>query len=232
MSRNGLSGQTKKIWKSLRNGWKTCLKITPVEKTLVFQTFLPNVSFVSLDILLLSDFLQTFLADAFVKTFFEQNLSIFRRLFCLFFFFSTCQKRKLNLDLYRLKNLIAELVQLGEQRKKECINSLGSKGITPLMACGVSDFDQGASFLLEHGADINIRNNDGKCALTMATLHGNETVMSLLLAADKKCFTALVCVVRFFWSKITSDVFSRRNVTLTTDGFFYFHSWRKKTVSS
>ena len=50
------------------------------------------------------------------------------------------------------------------------------------MACAIDDFEMGACLLLENGADINIHNNDGKCALTMATLHGNDAMISLLLA--------------------------------------------------
>ena len=49
------------------------------------------------------------------------------------------------------------------------------------MACAIDDFDTGACLLLENGADINIRNNDGKCALTMAALYGNDQIISLLL---------------------------------------------------
>jgi len=85
-------------------------------------------------------------------------------------------------DLIRLRRLMAELEEQGSQRKMEVLNSLDAKGITPLMTCAIDDFEMGACLLLENGADINIRNNDGKCALTMATLHGNDAMISLLLA--------------------------------------------------
>ena len=73
------------------------------------------------------------------------------------------------------------MVELGTNHKIEVLNSLAAKGITPLMACAIDNFEHGACLLLEHGADINIQNNDGKCALTMAALYGNNLMISLLI---------------------------------------------------
>jgi ankyrin repeat protein len=85
-------------------------------------------------------------------------------------------------DLYRLNTLIADLDKGNLQRKTEIMNSLDAKGITPLMACAIDDFELGAALLMENGVDINIHNHDEKCALTMAVLHGNENMISFLIS--------------------------------------------------
>merc|ERR1712134_110205 len=70
-------------------------------------------------------------------------------------------------DLMRLRSLIKEL---------------DAKGVTALMACAREDFVEGATYLLENEADINIVNHDFKSALTTAVLFGQDSIAELLLA--------------------------------------------------
>ena len=81
----------------------------------------------------------------------------------------------------RLRSLIKELEYLSSTQRKTIINGLDAKGVTALMACAREDFVEGATYLLENEADINIVNHDFKSALTTAVLFGQDSIAELLL---------------------------------------------------
>ena len=80
-----------------------------------------------------------------------------------------------------LRSLIKELDSLSSTQCKTVLNGLDAKGVTPLMACAREDFVEGATYLLENEADINIVNHDFKSALTTACLFGQSNIAELLL---------------------------------------------------
>ncbi|ERE87792.1 POTE ankyrin domain family member A-like protein [Cricetulus griseus] len=83
------------------------------------------------------------------------------------------------------------------------IDALDKNHITPLMKSVQCWKQKCAAVLLEHGADANIRDNSGNCALHYAVYNGHEDMASLLLKyhADieqktKDGFTPLLLALR------------------------------------
>lgn len=55
--------------------------------------------------------------------------------------------------------------------------------LTPLMRAALLDYDKLAAELLEHGANIHLRNSDGNNALWLACVSGNATLVQRLIDA-------------------------------------------------
>jgi hypothetical protein len=90
-------------------------------------------------------------------------------------------------DLPRLQNLLAEVTN-DHRRGKDLLNSLDSKGVTPLMMCAQEGFTEGICLLLQHEAEIDKVNNDGRTALMWACFNGHTKAVNLLIenGADLK----------------------------------------------
>lgn len=83
-------------------------------------------------------------------------------------------------DLPRLQALLAEVTN-DHPRGKDLLNSLDSKGVTPLMMCAQEGFTEGICLLLENGAEIDKANNDGRTALMWACFNGHTKAVNLLI---------------------------------------------------
>ncbi len=77
-------------------------------------------------------------------------------------------------------NIIELLLEKGSAKKSALIESSNSQGNTPLHLA-VSNGGRVVSVLLEQGANLNARNNEGKNALDIARKNSNSETMKLLL---------------------------------------------------
>ena len=66
------------------------------------------------------------------------------------------------------------------------VNTTKANGVTPLMVCAVLDYDKNASLLLEHGADINAKDNEDKDALFYAKQSRNDNIINILNEEQSK----------------------------------------------
>jgi ankyrin repeat protein len=72
--------------------------------------------------------------------------------------------------------------------RSAAVNARNAIGFTPLMAACDTDASsvEVVQLLLDAGADVNVRTNDGKTALSLARRRNNETILDLLLKAGAK----------------------------------------------
>lgn len=71
-----------------------------------------------------------------------------------------------------------------EEVNKEEINKADKDGYTPLMDASKKGHIEKIRWLLEHGADVNIKDNEGKTALDIAQTKGFTEIADLLAKAQ------------------------------------------------
>lgn len=76
---------------------------------------------------------------------------------------------------------LAQLVDL----KKDTLNVVDAAGLTPLMAACLSNQDRAVQFLLDHGADVNVKTASGT-ALILAAKQNNLVMVQAIVVNEAK----------------------------------------------
>ena len=82
--------------------------------------------------------------------------------------------------------VVSQLLAVGAKENPDYVNARNNSGITPLMTTCYNGHMNVATYLVEHGANIHLQDNDGNTCLHCASERGHVEVVSQLLAVGAK----------------------------------------------